>query len=116
MKRFHFPCPLWLLLASLLPGSPGAAGQDVAPTGLCRVLWVVGAAAAPRVTLSQGCELMLFWGAVFFQHLLVWGLLCPVALGGSGTICSLGRSCWHGGLVRDLFARAARLRNLWVPH
>lgn len=39
--------------------------------------WVVGAAAAPWVTLTQGCELLLFycffWGAVLshWQRLLV---------------------------------------------
>lgn len=80
----------------LAAGFPGAAGQDVAPAGSC---WVVAAAAA-RVTLSQGCGLLIFWGVVLghWQRLLVWGLPCPTVLGAQGLSV---------GLLRDLLARAA---------
>lgn len=102
MKGFHFPCPL-RPLASL----PTAARE---PWGCCAgSWWAVGAAAAPRVALSRVCELLLFWGAVlcYWQRLMVWGLLCPMAPGAQGLSVPWGGSCWHGGLVRGLLARAA---------
>lgn len=102
MKGFHFLCPLWPL-ASL----PTAARE---PWGCCAgSWWAVGAAAAPRVALSRVCELLLFRGAVlcYWQRLMVWGLLCPMAPGAQGLSGPWGGTCWHGGLVRDLLARAA---------
>lgn len=56
----------------------GLQGRMWPRQGCAGSWWAVGAAAAPRVTLTQGCELLLFWGLCFPTGSVCWCRGCSV--------------------------------------